>query len=179
MSKLILSTTMTVDGVITVGEWYVSEGEHDRASRDQFVDAGAMLMGRKTYEGLAGFWPTQTGEWADQLNPMQKFVASRSLEGPLEWNATLIEGDVAEGVERLKAEVDGDLFLIGCGELARHLLENGLIDELRFWVHPAVWGPGERPFEGDEQVRLALLDSQRFDSGVTLLRYTPGANGQE
>jgi dihydrofolate reductase len=179
VSKLILLTTMTVDGVITVGEWYVSEGEHDRASRDQFVDAGAMLMGRKTYEGLAGFWSTQTGEWADQLNPMQKFVASRSLEGPLEWNATLIEGDAAEGVERLKSELDGDLFLIGCGELARHLLENGLIDELRFWVHPALWGPGERPFEGDEQVRLALLDSQRFDSGVILLRYAPGATGQE
>jgi dihydrofolate reductase len=179
VSKLILSTTMTVDGVITVGEWYVSEGEHDRASRDQFVDAAAMLMGRKTYEGLAGFWPSQTGEWADQLNPMPKFVASRTLEGPLEWNATLIEGDAGNGVERLKAELDGDLVLIGCGELARHLLENGLIDELRFWVHPAVWGPGERPFESVQQVRLALLDSQRFDSGVTLLRYEPRATGED
>jgi hypothetical protein len=97
MSKLILSTTMTVDGVITVGEWYVSEGEHDRASRDQFVDGAAMLMGRKTYEGLAGYWSSETGEWADQLNPMPKFVASRTLEGPLEWNSTLIEGDATGG----------------------------------------------------------------------------------
>jgi dihydrofolate reductase len=172
MSRVILSTTMTVDGVITVGEWYVSEGEHDPASREQFVDAAAMLMGRKTYEGLAAYWPSQTGEWADQLNPMPKFVASRTLEGPLEWNSTL-EGDATQGVERLKAELDGDLFLIGCGDFARHLLENGLIDELRFWVHPAMWGPGEHPFEGEEQIRLELIDAKTFDSGVTLLRYEP------
>ncbi len=156
MSRLILSTAMTVDGVTTVGEWYVSEGEHDGASRDQFVDAAGMVMGRKTYEGLAGYWPTQTGEWADLLNPMPKFVASRSLEGALEWNATLIEGDGVDGVEKLKEEHDGDLVLIGCGDFARQLLERGLIDELRFWVHPAMWGSGERPLEG-EQSPLELL----------------------
>jgi dihydrofolate reductase len=173
VNRLIMLTTMTVDGVISVGEWYVSEGEHDRAAREQFVEGTAMLLGRKTYEGLAGYWSSQTGEWADRLNPMPKFVASRTLEGPLEWNAKLIEGDAALGVERLKAELDGDLFLIGCGELARHLLGHGLIDELRFWVHPAVWGSGERPFEADEQIRLELLGSKTFDSGVTLLRYQP------
>ncbi len=172
MSRLILSTAMTVDGVTTVGEWYVSEGEHDGASRDQFVDAAGMVMGRRTYEGLAGYWPAQTGEWAEQLNPMPKFVASRSLEGPLEWNATLIEGDAVTGVEKLKAEHDRDLVLIGCGDFARQLLERGLIDELRFWVHPALWGSGERPLEG-EQSPLELLGSRTFDSGVTLLRYRP------
>ena len=81
------------------------------------------------------------------------------------------------GVEKLKAELDGDLILIGCGEFACHLLEHGLIDELRFWVHPAVWGPCERPFEGDEQIRLKLLDSRTFDSGVMLLRYEPETTG--
>ena len=172
MSRLILSTAMTVDGVTTVGEWYVSEGEHDGASRDQFAGTAGMVMGRKTYEGLAGYWPAQTGEWADLLNPMPKFVASRSLAGALEWNATLIEGDALNGVEKLKAVHDGDLVLIGCGDLARQLLERGLIDELRFWVDPAVWGSGERPLEG-EQSRLALLGSRTFDSGVTLLRYRP------
>lgn len=179
MSKLILLTTMTVDGVTTVGEWYVSEGEHDRAARDQFVEAAGMVLGRKTYEGLAGYWSSETGEWADQLNPMPKFVASRTLEGPLEWNSTLIEGDATQGVEKLKAELHGDLLLIGCGDFASHLLGHGLIDELRFWVHPAVWGSGERPFEGDEQIRLKLLDSRTFDSGVTLLRYEPEATGQD
>jgi dihydrofolate reductase len=176
VSKLILSTTMTVDGVISVGEWYVSEGEHDRAAREQFKQAAAMLLGRRTYEGLAAFWSTQTGPWADLLNPMPKFVASRTLQGSLDWNATAIEGDVADGVSRLKEELDGDVILIGCGELARNLVAAGLIDELRFWVHPAVWGAGERPFQGDEQVRLDLVGSQTFDSGVTLLRYAPAAS---
>ena len=174
MSRLILSTTMTIDGVTTVGEWYVSEGEHDRASRDQFVGAAGMVMGRKTFEGLAGYWQGETGEWADLINPMAKFVASRTLEGQLEWNSTLIEGDAAEGIERLKADHDGDLVLIGCGDFARYLLARGLIDELRFWIHPAVWGPGERPFGGEEQARLELVEAKTFDSGVTLLRYEPG-----
>jgi len=172
VSRLINTTTMTVDGVTDVGEWYVSEGGHDRAARDQFDGAAGMLLGRKTYEGLAGYWQQQTGEWANLLNPMPKFVASRTLHGPLEWNATAIEGDVAEGVSRLKDELDGDLFLIGCGELARHLIPNGLVDELRFWLHPTVWGEGARPYQG-ETVRMRFLDSTSYDSGVTLLRYEP------
>jgi len=172
MSRLINTTTMTVDGVIDVGEWYVSGGGHDRAARDQFTGAAGMLMGRKTYEGLAAFWPEQTGEWADLLNPLPKYVASRTLAGPLEWNATLMEGDAAEGVSRLKDELDGDLVLTGAGELARHLIANGLVDELRFWVHPAVWGEGTRPYAG-ERVSMRLVDSTSFDSGVTLLRYQP------
>jgi dihydrofolate reductase len=175
MNRLILSTTMTVDGLISVSDWYVSEGEHDRAAREQFVESAAMLLGRKTYEGLAAFWSSQTGPWADLINPMPKFVASRTLQGSLDWNAAVIEGDVAEGVSRLKEELDGALILIGCGELARNLLTAGLIDELRFWLHPAVWGAGERPFQGEEQVRLDLVGSETFDSGVTLLRYQPAS----
>jgi dihydrofolate reductase len=166
VSRLINTTTMTVDGVTDVGEWYVSEGGHDRAARDQFDGAAGMLIGRKTFEGLAAYWTQQTGEWADMLNPMPKFVAQ------LEWNGTVIEGDAAEGVHRLKNELDGDLLLIGCGEPARALLANGLVDELRFWVHPAVWGEGARPYQG-EKVRMRLLESTSFDSGVTLLRYEP------
>jgi dihydrofolate reductase len=175
VNRLILSTTMTVDGVISVAEWYVSEGEHDRAAREQFEQAGAMLLGRKTYEGLAAYWSPLTGEWADLINPMPKFVASRTTQGSLDWNASVIDGDLAEGVTRLKEELGGDLVLVGCGELARTLLAAGLIDELRFWVHPAVWGAGERPFQGDEQARLRLVGTETFDSGVTLLRYQPVA----
>src|SRR5687768_8402271 len=102
MSKLIITTAMTVDGVIDGFEWYVSEGGHDQAGRDQFKEAAAMLLGRKTYEGLAGFWPTQVGPWGDTLNPMPKFVASRTLSEPLEWNARLLRGELAEAVPRLK-----------------------------------------------------------------------------
>jgi dihydrofolate reductase len=172
MSRLINTTTMTVDAVTDVGEWYISEGGHDAAGRNQFDGAAGLLMGRKTYVGLAAYWPEQEGPWADLLNPLPKFVASRTLEEPLEWNATLIEGDAVEGVSRLKAELEGDLVLTGCGELARDLLANGLIDELRFWLHPSVWGEGTRPY-GGETVRLRLIDSTSFDSGVTLLRYEP------
>jgi dihydrofolate reductase len=115
-------------------------------------------MGRPTYEGLAAFWQQQTGEWAGMLNPLPKFVASTTLRAPLEWNATLIEGDAAEGAARLKDEHDGDLLLIGCGDLARYFLRNGLVDELRFWIHPAIWGEGGRPYGGDK-VRMRLLES--------------------
>jgi dihydrofolate reductase len=172
VSRVINTTTMTVDGVIDVGEWYVSEGEHDGAARAQFDGAAGMLLGRKTYEGLAAFWPRQTGEWADLLNPMPKFVVSRTLQGELDWHATAMAGDAAGSVSRLRDELDGDLLLIGCGELARDLIGHGLADELRFWVHPTVWGEGARPYQG-ETVRMRLLDSTSFDSGVTLLRYEP------
>jgi dihydrofolate reductase len=131
-----------------------------------------MVMGRKTYEGLAAYWTQETGPWADLLNPMPKFVASRTLHGDLDWNATLIDGDGVAGISRLKDELDDDLFLIGCGELARNLLVNGVVDEIRFWLHPAVWGEGARPFQG-KKLRLRLLDATTYDSGVTLLRYEP------
>jgi dihydrofolate reductase len=172
MSRLILTVATTVDGVIDGFEWYVAQGGHDQAGLDQFRGAGAMLLGRKTYEGLAAFWPTQEGPWADVLNPMPKVVASRTLSEPLEWKARLLQGELGEAVPRLKEELDGDLIMSGSGELARNLLAEGLVDELRFWVHPAVWGDGARPFQG-ETVRLRLLDSKAFDSGVTLLRYEP------
>jgi dihydrofolate reductase len=172
MSRLINATTMTVDAVMDVGGWYVSEGGHDRAGRDQFVGAAGMVLGRRTYEGLAAFWSQQAGPWADLLNPLPKFVASRTLQGPLEWKATALEGDAADTVSRLKGELEGDLLLIGCGELACHLLAHDLVDELRFWLHPTVWGEGARPYRG-ETVRMRLLDSTSYDSGVMLLRYEP------
>jgi len=113
------------------------------------------------------------GHWANFINPMPKYVASRTLHGPLEWNSTLLEGDATDAVSRLKAELPSDLLLYGCGELARSLLATTLVEELRFWIHPAVWGSGERPLQGEAENRLRLLGSEAFDSGVTLLRYAP------
>ena len=174
MGKLVISIAGTVDGIVDDFGWYVAEGEHEEPSRDQFRKAGAYLLGRKTYEGLAGFWPTQQGPWADVVNPMPKLVASRTLSEPLEWNARLLEGELDEAVPRLKEETEGDVIVSGSGELARNLLAAGLVDELRFWMHPVVWGEGEgaRLFEG-ERVRLRHVDSQSFDSGVAVLRYQP------
>jgi dihydrofolate reductase len=112
-------------------------------------------------------------DWANLINPKPKYVASRTLHGALEWNSTLLEGDTTDAVSRLKAELPSDLLIYGCGELAGSLLAATLIDELRFWVHPAVCGAGERPLQGEAQNRLRLLGSDAFDSGVTLLRYGP------
>jgi dihydrofolate reductase len=170
MGRLINTTSMTVDGVTDVGGWYVLEGGHDGASRDLFVGAAGMLVGRKTFEGFVEYWPQQTGPWADVLNPLPKFVASRALTGTLEWNGTAIEGDAVDGVRRLKGSVEGDLVMPGCGELARELIQAGLVDELYFWIHPTIQGPGSRPYEG-ATVAMRLIEARSFDSGVTLLRY--------
>ena len=112
------------------------------------------------------------------INPKPKYVASRTLDGPLEWNSTLLEGDATDAVSRLKAELPSDLLMYGCGELARSLLAARLVDELRFWVHPAVWGSGERPFQAEAQNGLRSIGSEAFDSGVTLLRYEPSESSQ-
>ena len=108
MGRLIVSTQTTVDGVIDVGEWYVADGEHDRAGKDQLGHASAVLLGRKTYEGLAAYWSPLEDDWANLINPMPKYVASRTLRGPLEWNSTLLEGDATDAVSRLKAELPSD-----------------------------------------------------------------------
>ena len=152
MSRLIVLTAMTVDGVMTVEEWFVPEGDH--------MEASLRLMAAE-------------GEWADLLNPMPKFVASRTLQEPLTWNATLLKGELEDAVAKLKAERDGDLITNGCGELTRNLLAAGLVDEFWFSLHPAVWGKGERPFWEEEKLRLTLLGTETYDSGVVLLRYEP------
>jgi dihydrofolate reductase len=172
MARLINTTAMTVDGVIDVTDWYVAEGGHDAASLGLWGEGTAMLLGRKTFEGLAAFWPTQTGPWADTLNALPKYVGSRSLRGPLPWNATALEGDAVEAVRRLKDERGGDLVMTGCGELARELIEAGLVDELDFWVHPRVQGAGTRPYQA-ATIPVRLIEARPFDSGVVLLRYQP------
>jgi dihydrofolate reductase len=174
MSRIINSTAMTLDAVIdpVSPEWFVAEGDHDDAARAVLADSTAMLLGRTTFEGLAGYWSPLSNPWADILNPMPKYVASRGKLGELEWNGIPIEGDAIKGVRRLKDDTDGDLFMSGCGELARELIQAGLVDELHFWIHPTVQGDGKRPYEA-ATVKMRLLDTKRFDSGVTLLRYEP------
>ena len=180
MAKVIITTVITVDGLIEAPSlppegWLILEGDQEPRAFEMWQNAAGMLVGRKNYEGFAAVWPSMAGDgrWADTLNPMKKWVASRTLSEPLEWNATLIEGDVAEGVRRLKAEHDRDLISSGAGNFARFLVENGLVDELWFWVHPTVRGPGDRPFHKGDAIDLKLLGSESFESGITLLRYQP------
>lgn len=184
MSKIVISCAMTVDGLIESPAprphgWLVMEGQSEQAQFDLFRDAAGMLLGRKNYEGFAGYWPSAAGDgrWADRINPMPKWVASTTLRGPLEWNATLLEGDVTEQIRQLKAEHDGDLVSSGLGSFARFLVEQDLVDELLFFVSPSIQGAGERPFHG-ASVELELLEARSFDSGVALLRYRPHAMGE-
>ena len=172
MGKIISSTSMTIDGVSDVGEWFIGEGSHMDAALDRFRACEAMLTGRPTFEGLAGYWQEAEGPWADAINPMPKYAISRTVSGPQQWNGTAIAGEAAETVAKLKADVDGDLFLTGCGELARTLLEAGLVDEVHIATHPTVWGTGTRAYEGTK-VPMRLLESKAFDTGVTFLRYEP------
>ena len=172
MGRLVSHTSMTVDGLCDVGAWFVAEGEHDSAGVEKLAASAAFVTGRKCWEGFLGFWPSQTGPWAEVLNPMPKYVASHTLSGDLDWNSQVIDGDAVDGIRRLKEELDGDLFLSGCGELACGLLDGGVIDELNLWIHPAVGGAGTRPYDGATP-SLELLDVTAYDSGVVLQRYRP------
>ncbi|MGZ4430374.1 MAG: dihydrofolate reductase family protein [Gaiellales bacterium] len=181
MGELIVSTQVTLDGVMDPIEWFNRHGEHawhqaaGRASFAQLRAADALLLGRRTYEGLAGVWPDLTDEvgFADHINAKPKFVASRSPLESLSWNAQHLEGDLAPAVVALKQRSDGHLLSYGCGELAHQLVTDGLVDELRFWVNPVAWGAGTRPFHGSGPIPLELAGTTTFDTGVVLLSYRP------
>jgi dihydrofolate reductase len=175
MGRVIATTQATVDGVIDpVGEWVQPDGGHGIYSFERQAKSGGLLLGRKTFEGLAGFWPDKSGKWADMVNGLPKYVASTTLAGELPWNGTLLEGALDDSIPRLKDEVEGDLFVHGSGEFAHALAERGLVDEFEVYLNPLVWGEGNVHVLGDRgTVRLELDDVKRFDSGVVLLTYLP------
>ena len=177
MGKLIATAQATVDGVIDpVGEWVQPDGDHGVYSFERQAGSGGLVLGRKTYEGLAAYWPTAPGKWATMVNALPKYVGSRTLSGNLEWNAILLEGGLEDSIPRLKNEVDGDLFMHGSGEFAYALAERGLIDEYEVYLNPLVWGEGNVHVLGDRgTVWMKLEDVKRFDSGVVLLTYLPAS----
>ena len=135
--------------------------------------ADALLLGRLTYEGFAASWPSRSGDpIADRFNNLPKYVASRTLTAPLEWNATLIDEDVAEEVTRLKAQSGGDILKFGTGELDRTLMQHTLVDEFHFWIYPVAVGAGQRLFERIDTTHLELVDTTTFASGIVALVYT-------
>ena len=136
MGRLVINNAMTVNGAFEAPspeEWLVLDPDSNNVSLEQLLVADAMVLGRKTYEGLAAVWPRLAddptmGVFADRLNSMPKYVASRSLQEPLEWNATLLKGDLAESIPTLK-ERHGLLIVSGAGELAHALTSQGLADD--------------------------------------------------
>ena len=177
MGRLIASTQATLDGVIDpVGEWVQPDGDHGDYSFERQSRSSGLVLGRTTFEGLAGYWPSASGKWADMINPMPKWVGSRTLSGDLDWNGTLLQGDLEESIPRLKDEVDGDLFMHGSGEFAYSLAEKGLIDEYEIYLNPIVWGNANLHVLGDRgTIGMQLNDVKRFDSGVVLLTYLPAS----
>lgn len=176
MRKLVESTFVTLDGVISSPqEWsppYWDE-EHAAYARKLLFSADALLLGRATYEGFAEAWPARSGdEYTDRINAMPKHVASRTLTEAT-WNATIIDGDVAEGVAKLKEEPGESILKFGTGELDRTLLANGLIDELHLWVFPVLAGSGQRLIEDIGVTHLRLDDVTKFGSGIVVLTYSP------
>jgi dihydrofolate reductase len=133
----------------------------------------ALLMGKRTYEGFAQVWPTRQGNDAERMNSMPKYVASRTLKGPLQWNATLITGDVAERIRQLKQEPGTSLLQYGVGKLTHTMLAHGLVDEVRLLVFPFAFGEGPRIFEHMGVTTLKLLDTKTFSSGVVAHHYQP------
>ena len=183
VGRLIVNNAVTVDGAFEApvpepGGWLVLDPDSQRASLEKWQAAGAMVIGRKTYEGLAAVWPQMAdipryAAYAHRMNSMPKYVASRTLSGPLTWNATLLDGDLADSIGDLKDRHPGDLIVTGAGELARSLLSLDLVDELWFTVSPYLWSAGPRIFDDLGAVRLELITTTTFPSGVVILRYRP------
>jgi dihydrofolate reductase len=186
--KLIVSEFVTLDGVMEApgGEeghphtgWvfdYLSP-EQEKYKLDEVLESDALLLGRVTYEGFAAAWPARSGDLADKMNSMPKFVASTTLED-LDWeNSTLIRGDVPEEVAKLKQQEGGPMLVAGSRTLVHSLMPHGLIDEYRLMIFPVVLGSGGRLFpETPDKTPLTLADTQAFSSGVVVNTYHPSAS---
>ena len=179
MRKVVASELVSLDGVMEKPEQWsfsYSNDEMEEANAAGMASSDAMLLGRVTYEEFAAFWPYQDRTeqpYTDYLNNTPKYVVSRTLEEPLEWqNSTLIKGDVAEEVSRLKELPGKDIGIVGSGTLVRALLREELLDEYRLMVHPLILGRGKRLFEEEvDQKALELVDSRIFSTGVLYLTY--------
>jgi dihydrofolate reductase len=139
---------------------------------DEALGSEALLLGRRSYDWFAGRWPSRTGELADRLNSLPKYIVSSTLEEP-DWNnSTVLEGDVVDAVSKLKQGLNGGILVPGSFQLVRTLLEHDLVDELRLKIFPIVLGDGERLFgETNDKKPLRLVDSQTVDGDVALLAY--------
>ena len=173
MGKLVVTEFVSIDGVFEDpggAEDYEHGGwtfEYDRGDDgnefklSELQEAEAQLLGRVTYEGFAAAWPTREGVFADKLNSDPKYVVSTTLEHP-EWqNTTVIAGNVADEISKLKAEIPGTILVAGSGTLVRALLEADLVDELRLMVFPTILGRGNRLFpDGIDRIKLRLAESR-------------------
>jgi dihydrofolate reductase len=197
MRKVIVNEFMSLDGVVQApggdeedpsggfshGGWHMRYMEDEQAQQwalGSIVEAGAFLIGRRTWEIFAAYWPNASEEEqviAEPLNTKPKYVASTTLSEPLGWqNSTLLKGDLAEAVPALKQEEGGDVHVIGSSELVQTLIEHDLADEYRIMLDPLLLGGGKRCFPEDRKLReLRLADSQATSTGAILATYRRAA----
>jgi dihydrofolate reductase len=186
MAKIVVTEFLSLDGVMEGpggddgfkrGAWSFEFERGDEGNKfklDETMESDALLLGRRTYEGFAAAWPARDGEFADKFNSMPKYVISSTLTDPHWNNTTVLGGDVAEAVAKLKREQDGVIVVHGSAQLVQALVEHGLVDELRLMIYPIVLGTGKRLFgETTDALRLRLRDSRTVGDGLTIAVYEP------
>jgi dihydrofolate reductase len=189
VSKIVVINHMTLDGVMQApgrpqedtrggfshGGWSAPNVDDVmmQAIAERMGEGNRLLLGRRSYEGILGYWNSQNSPFTAALNTAQKFIASRTLHEPLPWpNSTLLSHDVAAAVTELKAKPGTDLHVMGSGELVQTLLRHGLIDEYLLLIHPLVLGSGRRLFaDGGPRADLRLLQSTTTSTGVLIATY--------
>jgi dihydrofolate reductase len=186
MGKIVISENVSLDGVIEdpagdegfrLGGWVgkiKDREEVNKAALHEALGAEAWLLGRRSYEWFAARWPSRTGELADKLNSLPKYVVSSTLEDA-DWNnSTVLKGDVVTEVSKLKQELNGEIVIPASFQLLRTLMEHDLVDELRLKIYPVVLGAGKRLFgETSDKKPMRLVDTQTLDDGIAFLTYEP------
>jgi dihydrofolate reductase len=179
MAKLVMWNLMTLDGFVEGPNrdisWHfdVWGDELERLSIDQMKAAGGLMFGRVTYDLMASHWPSATGEVADLMNALPKYVFSRTLTQSDWHNTKVFAADLPATVARLKRDSTNDIFLFGSADLAADLMKHRLIDEFRLAVNPVILGGGTPQFKPGERVKLKLLDARTLSTGIAILRYEP------
>jgi dihydrofolate reductase len=188
MGKIVISENVSLDGVIQdptgeegfrLGGWFGQVGDKDRKewAKVEFNEAlgtDALLLGRRSYEWFAVRWASRSGEWADRLNSLPKYVVSSTLEDPNWNNSTVLKGDVVNAVSTLKREIHGDIVVYASSQLVHTLVEHDLVDELRLMIYPSVLGAGKRLFgETSDKKPMRLIDARTVGEGLAFLTYQP------
>ena len=184
MGKIVVSENVSLDGVVqdpagdegfSRGGWVgpiAAREDVAKVALDEAVGAEAFLLGRRSYEWLAARWPSRSGELADRLNSLPKYVVSSTLEDPAWNNSTVLKGEVVNEVTMLKQELDGEIVVLASFQLVRVLMEHDLVDELRLKIFPVVLGDGERLFgETSDKKPMRLVDTKAIGDGLVFLTY--------
>ena len=186
MGRIVVSDNVSLDGVIQdpagdegfrVGGWVgliKDSPQVNKLALDEALGAEALLLGRRSYEWFAARWPSRSGELADRLNSLPKYVVSSTLEDPAWNNSTVLKGDAVDEVSKLKQELTGEIVVAASFQLVRTMVEHDLVDELRLKIFPVVLGAGERLFgETTDKKPMRLIDTQTVESDVAYLTYQP------